>query len=71
MDPLEQMIAAEERDCLTGAICMLPERERLVLRMVDLEGISTRDTAACTALRHQEVRSALDRARQMLKARLA
>lgn len=71
MEPLDAMIADEERDHLTGAIANLPERERLVLRMVDLYGISTKDTAACTAMRHGQVRKALARAREMLKARLA
>lgn len=65
------MVAAEERDHLTGAISRLPETERLVLRMVDVEGFGTEETAGCLAMRHAQVRKALDRARSLLKARLA
>lgn len=70
-EPLDQMIANEEREYLTSAISRLPETERLVLRMVDLHGVSVEDTAACTAMRHAQVRKALERARRMLKDRLA
>lgn len=70
MDPLDLMVAAEERDQMTGAIARLPETERLVLRMVDVEGFGTEETAGCLAMRHGQVRKALERAREMLKARL-
>lgn len=71
MDPLSAMIAAEERDHLTSAISRLPETERLILRMVDVEGFGTEETAGCLAMRHGQVRKALERARLLLKARLA
>lgn len=123
MDPLDQIIAAEERDHLTGAISRLTETEsersarlmvyraslkmplvlaiwwdenrddyvppvipidqhkpitdtfpeipRLVYRLTDVEQLSEDDVIACTALRRHQVRKALARAREMLKARLA
>ncbi len=71
LDPLEMMVRQEERDQMTGAIRSLPETERLVLRMVDLEGFSESDTASCAAMPMAKVRSALARARALLKARLA
>lgn len=71
MDPLDTIIASEDRDMLTGAIRSLPERERLVLRMIDLEGFSLPETAACAAISRASVRHALSRARQLLCARLA
>lgn len=71
MDPLDQMVAAEERAHLSTAISRLPETERLILRMVDVEGFGTEETASCLAVRHAQVRKALERARGMLKARLA
>ncbi len=66
-DPLEQMVEAEERDAITGAISRLPERERLVLRMVAIEGFQDDDVSGCLGLRHREVREALERARKMLQ----
>ena len=71
LDPLEMMVRQEEREHLTGAIRRLPETERMVLRMVDIEGFSESDTASCAAMPMAKVRSALARAREMLKARLA
>lgn len=70
-EPLDQMIAAEERSHLTSAISRLPETERLVLRMVDVEGFGTEETAGCLAMRHAQVRKALERARKMLASRLS
>ena len=71
MEPIDRLIAQEEREHLTGAIRRLPETERMVLRMVDIEGFSESDTASCAAMPMAKVRSALNRAREMLKARLA
>lgn len=70
MDPLERLLAIEHRDQVTGAIAKLPETERLIFRMVDVEGFGTKETAGCLAMRHQQVRSALKRARSMLASRL-
>lgn len=49
----------------------LPEIQRLVYRLCDVEGLSTKEAAGCTAMRHAQVRKALERARTMLRARLA
>lgn len=70
-EPIDQLIADEERETLSGAIAKLPETERLVLRMVSLSGFSERDTARCMGLRTPKVTAALARAQAMLKARLA
>lgn len=71
MEPIDQLIAKEEWDLLTGAVRKLPETERLVFRMIELEQISERDTSRCAAMPAAKVRRCLARAREMLKARLA
>ncbi len=71
MSPLDSIIAQEERDQLSAAIRALPETERLILRMVDIEGFSESDTSRCTAVSMAKVRSALFRARERLKLRIA
>ena len=75
MDPLDILIASEDRDLMTGsvraAVSHLPETERLVTRMAYFEGFDENDIGACLAMRPSKVRRALERAREMLKARLA
>ncbi len=70
MNPLDQMVAQEEREQLTGAIIRLPETERLIFRMRSVEGFSESDTAACTMLSAGKVRRALARANALLRQRL-
>jgi RNA polymerase sigma factor (sigma-70 family) len=71
MDPLSQLIDAEDRARLATAIQQLPELERMALRMVDVGGFSARETAGCMGIRPKKVNDALNRARAMLKARLS
>ncbi len=71
MDPLDQLCDAEDRARLSHAISVLPETERLVLRMVHISGFSEYDTARCMGIRPAKVNAALARAQAMLKARLA
>lgn len=71
MDPLDTIIAAEERDCMHAAINRLPEMDRIILKLVDIESLTVEETAGCLAMRHAQVRKALEKARAMLKARLA
>ena len=71
MDPLSQLIDAEDRARLTHAIQALPELERMALRMIDVGGFSAQETAGCMGMRARKVTDALARARSMLKARLA
>jgi len=71
MDPLDHLIAQEERDLFTGAVRQLPETERLIFRMIDIESFSEREVSHCIAMPAAKVRRALTRAREMLKKRLA
>ena len=70
-DPLEQMVEAEERDAITGAISRLPERERLVFRMCAVEGFTASETASCLAMNQRSVRTALNAANRLLRAAVA
>lgn len=47
------------------------EVPRLVYRLIDVEGLNEKEVAAITARPAAKVRRALNRAREMLKARLA
>lgn len=71
LEPIDYLVAKEERDLFSGAVKKLPETERLIFRMVHLEGVSEKDTARCLSQPAAKVRRALARARDMLKARLA
>ena len=70
MCPLEAMIAAESHASVHRAISNLPDIERLVFRMIAVEGFGEVETATCIAMRPSKVRQAMERARVMLRARL-
>ncbi len=70
MDPLSHMIADEERTLLHSAIARLPETERLVFRMCDVEHFSEEDAGACIAMSRPSIRRALKRARSLLRRHL-
>ena len=70
MEPIDAMIAQEEREHLTGAIKRLPETERLVFRMCDVENFSEEDAGACIAMSRPSIRRALKRARTLLRRHL-
>ena len=71
MEPIDYLVAKESHDLLALAIHNLPETERLILRMCDIEGFHPNETAGCLKLPTAKVRRALTRARELLKARLA
>lgn len=71
MEPIDHLIRQESRDQLTGAIQRLPETERMVFRMIAVEGFSAPDTAQCIAMPRAKVRKAMERAQAMLRARLS
>lgn len=75
LEPLDQIIAKEEREHLTGAVrfavSRLPETERLVTRLAYFENMDEQDIGSCLAMPAAKVRRALMRAQQMLRARLA
>lgn len=48
-----------------------PELPRLVYRLMDVEGLTEQDVSEITSMRHAQVRKALERARSLLKAKLA
>lgn len=70
-EPSEQTEMSEEKHQVHLAVSNLPEVERLVTRMAYFENFGEEDISACLAMRPSKVRRALERARQMLKARLA
>lgn len=71
MDPLDLMIDEEQRSMVRGEIRRLPDTERLVFGLVHVESVSERDTSAITGQSRKKVRAALERARSLLRARLA
>ena len=70
-DPSARLEADEQSAILNRAVAALPEIERITLKMVHLEGMTEDDVRHCLAMPAAKVRRALNRAREMLKARLA
>lgn len=63
---VERAAGAEARALLTGAIDGLPAGLRAVVMLRLVEGISTRETAACLRMTEANVKVSLHRARKML-----
>lgn len=68
--PEDQVLSAERRRQLLGALSRLPERQRLVFTLSHLEGRSSRDVSAMTGLNESTVRVHLFRAIRRLRALL-
>lgn len=69
-DPGEQVQQVELREQLASAFARLPEREREVLVLKDLEGQDTREVAALLGIREGSVRALLALARRRMRAML-
>jgi RNA polymerase sigma-70 factor (ECF subfamily) len=69
--PEDQVLAAERRRQLNGALSKLPERQRLVFMLSHFEGRSSREVSAMTGLNESTVRVHLFRAIRRLRSLLA
>ena len=70
-DPSARLEADEQSAILKRAVSSLPEVDRIVLKLVHFEEMTEREVGHCMAMPTAKVRRALNRAREMLKARLA
>ena len=68
--PEEQLSRAELRKVLEAAIDGLPERQRIVQTMRDIEGMSTAETAECLHISTRNAKVLLHRARATLRKNL-
>lgn len=68
--PEEEIARAELRQILESTIEGLPERQRIVQIMRDIEGMSTAETAECLATNARNVKVLLHRARAALRKKL-
>jgi RNA polymerase sigma-70 factor (ECF subfamily) len=68
--PEDQVLSAERRRQLLGALSRLPERQRLVFTLSHLEGRSSRDVSSMTGLNESTVRVHLFRAIRRLRSLL-
>lgn len=68
--PEQQLMREEMRRIIRGSISTLPEPDQTVLRLRDIDGLSTEDTARQTGLTESAVKARLHRARKALRARL-
>lgn len=69
--PEEALIAHQRREVVLKAIDGLPQHQRVALVLCDLQGLSYEDIARVTNTRVGTVKSRLNRARLMLRERLA
>ena len=69
--PEDEVLAAERRRQLNGALTKLPERQRLVFMLSHFEGRSSREVSAMTGLNESTVRVHLFRAIRRLRSLLA
>jgi RNA polymerase sigma-70 factor (ECF subfamily) len=69
--PEDQVLAAERRRQLNGALSKLPERQRLVFMLSHFEGRSSREVSGMTGLNESTVRVHLFRAIRRLRSLLA
>lgn len=68
--PEEEALQSEMRRILRAAVDSLPEPDRTILRLRDIEELSAKQTAAETELTESAVKSRLHRARKVLRTRL-
>lgn len=67
LNPVEQMLSDELAARLEAAIARIPATNRSVLVLRDLEGLSTRETAAALEITEEAVKVRLHRARAYLR----
>ncbi len=70
LQPDEQLVQAQRREVILDAIRSLPEHQRTVVVLYDLQGLSYEEVAEVTGTRVGTVKSRLSRARLALKERL-
>lgn len=68
--PDDQVLQAEMKEVLEGAIADLPENYRSVILLRDMEELSTQETAQVLDLSEDTVKTRLHRARLALRAKL-
>lgn len=66
-DPEHQAFATELRSLLESAIDGLPEHQRVVFTLREIEGLSTAETAECLGISEENVKTRLHRARALLR----
>lgn len=69
--PEERLLAAETLTCLEGLIAGLPERQRQVITLRDIEGLSAADTCSVLQIPDNTQRLLLHRARARVREGLA
>jgi RNA polymerase sigma-70 factor (ECF subfamily) len=69
-DPEHQAFATELKRLLESAVDALPEHQRLVFTLRDVEGLSTAETAECLGISEENVKTRLHRARALLRTDL-
>lgn len=69
-DPQAQMEQAERLEIVRRIFATLPERQRTILQLRDIEGKSVRETADIMQMSEGNVKVMLHRARQLLRQRL-
>jgi RNA polymerase sigma-70 factor (ECF subfamily) len=70
LDPEQRALGAELRRAIEAAIETLPEGQRTVFVLREVEGLSTQETAECLAVTPEVVKTRLSRARAHLRAEL-
>jgi RNA polymerase sigma-70 factor, ECF subfamily len=70
-NPLELTVRKEIRDRFAAALASLPSRQRLVVSMFEVDGLSTAEIGESLGIRRETVRWHLHRARQTLRSALA
>lgn len=61
----------ESLEEINSAIARLPEHERLVFRMVHVEGYQERETATCLGITRHKFHQRMERAKSLLRNQLA
>lgn len=69
--PDEQLLGKEFQDVLSAALAALPDSQRSVFVLRDIEGLSTAETAAALGLTEANVKVRLHRARLALREKLS
>jgi RNA polymerase sigma-70 factor, ECF subfamily len=69
-DPEHQAFATELRTLLESAVDGLPELQRVVFTLRQIEGLSTTEAAECLGISEENVKTRLHRARALLRADL-
>ena len=68
-DPQAQMEQAERLEMVKRLFSILPERQRTVLQLRDIEGKTVRETADIMQTTEENIKVMLHRARQALRQR--